>query len=601
MSLRFNVSNRIFVVVLLGAFTSGFLACERQDPAQTAGDDSERTSDVEFEMPEVDVSGLTPGLRDRLNVIRDKVRQEPQTVEALGTLGAVYFVHGFPEASIACFEHATAMMPYVMQWQYSLGMAYERLDRTEKAAEAFQRALELDADYVPVYVRLAATLVEREAARAANLCQRALELEPENAVAMYTLGRCEEAAGKAEQALKYYEQALKAAPNYADAHAAASRLFAAAGDQDKADEHAQAAERGGAPILNDPIYRTLLKHGYHLESVLREALTLAQRGKFGAADQVLLLAADVDIDGVATRGVTGAVRDMEGRLEEAIAEYHAVLRAKPESLEARGKLADALARQGELAEAESEYRKILERNPDYGPALDGFSRLLMAGDRQAEAVKLIRDALVRSPDAAPLRHQLGLLLYHSKQDDEARVQLLKCLELSPKYYHARFFLGLIEERANEPDKAVEYWRQTVADAPGFRDAYLSLRQIAVKQGDYQAAEKYLRDGMRNMPDDAALINSLAWMLAVSPIEQQRNGEEALRLAETACDFTKYKQHVYIDTLAAAYAELGMFEEAIVAQRQALDLARQAENQTVMLEYDARLKLYEQKKPYRLDK
>ena len=51
----------------------------------------------------------------------------------------------------------------------------------------------------------------------------------------------------------------------------------------------------------------------------------------------------------------------------------------------------------------------------------------------------------------------------------------------------------------------------------------------------------------------------------------------------------------IDTLAAAYAEIGDFASAIKWQTKALELETDAKNKE---EYMARLKLYRQKKPYR---
>src|SRR5439155_4864777 len=67
----------------------------------------------------------------------------------------------------------------------------------------------------------------------------------------------------------------------------------------------------------------------------------------------------------------------------------------------------------------------------------------------------------------------------------------------------------------------------------------------------------------------------AWMLATHPDPRYRNGVLAVRLARQACQATAYRQPEFLDTLAAAYAENGRFEEAQAAARQALDLLETA--------------------------
>ena len=55
------------------------------------------------------------------------------------------------------------------------------------------------------------------------------------------------------------------------------------------------------------------------------------------------------------------------------------------------------------------------------------------------------------------------------------------------------------------------------------------------------------------------MNNLAWILATHPDDALRDGKEALRLARTLPVKT---EATYADTLAAALAETGAFEEAL---------------------------------------
>ena len=73
----------------------------------------------------------------------------------------------------------------------------------------------------------------------------------------------------------------------------------------------------------------------------------------------------------------------------------------------------------------------------------------------------------------------------------------------------------------------------------------------------EAVAQY-QEALRLNPDLAGALNNLAWVLATCPDDQLRNGAEAVRLAERACELTHYREPLFIGTLAAAYAEAGRF-------------------------------------------
>ena len=97
--------------------------------------------------------------------------------------------------------------------------------------------------------------------------------------------------------------------------------------------------------------------------------------------------------------------------------------------------------------------------------------------------------------------------------------------------------------------------------------------------------------------DVTVASNLAWVLATSPENKYRDGPRAVQLAEFACKATGYKSPPLLDTLAAAYAEVGQFEQAIRITLQAIELVRSnPKASTATLE--SRLKLYREGRPYR---
>ena len=112
----------------------------------------------------------------------------------------------------------------------------------------------------------------------------------------------------------------------------------------------------------------------------------------------------------------------------------------------------------------------------------------------------------------------------------------------------------------------------------------------------EAVAQY-REALRLNPNLAGALNNLAWVLATSPDDELRNGAEAVRLAERACELTHYGQPLFIGTLAAAYAEAGRFPEAVTTAEKAEQLATTAGLTAVAAKNRQLLELYRAGKPY----
>jgi Flp pilus assembly protein TadD len=113
------------------------------------------------------------------------------------------------------------------------------------------------------------------------------------------------------------------------------------------------------------------------------------------------------------------------------------------------------------------------------------------------------------------------------------------------------------------------------------------------------AVSQLRQALRLNPHSAEVRLRLAWVLATCADADVRDGAEALRLAEEAQTLAVGVQHFLVgNALAAAYAELGRFEDACQAASQSLDLARQAGLKQELKDIENRLSVYRARKPFR---
>ena len=80
-----------------------------------------------------------------------------------------------------------------------------------------------------------------------------------------------------------------------------------------------------------------------------------------------------------------------------------------------------------------------------------------------------------------------------------------------------------------------------------------------------------------VPDDLAGLNNLAWQRAAHPDEKIRDGAAAVRHAARAAALSQHADPSILDTLAAAYAQAGRFEEAVSTAEKALAMAKAAGN------------------------
>lgn len=94
------------------------------------------------------------------------------------------------------------------------------------------------------------------------------------------------------------------------------------------------------------------------------------------------------------------------------------------------------------------------------------------------------------------------------------------------------------------------------------------------------------------------MNHLARIRATDPRGELRDGTEAVRLAERACQVTEYREPTFLNTLAAAYAESGRFEEAVTAATRAREQAVALGQQTVADLDQEMIQLFKARQPYR---
>jgi tetratricopeptide (TPR) repeat protein len=172
----------------------------------------------------------------------------------------------------------------------------------------------------------------------------------------------------------------------------------------------------------------------------------------------------------------------------------------------------------------------------------------------------------------------------------------EAIRLDPKHTESYVGRGQAYLAKQMPDDASKDLDQAIQIDPKHAGAH-SLRGFVYHEikKDYEKAVKDYQAALQADPKAPNANNNLAWLMATCPDAKFRDGKKALEYATKACELTEMKNSYFLDTLAAANAEAGKFEEAIKWEQKALEIGGLGKEETGAKE---RLKTYEDNKPYR---
>jgi tetratricopeptide (TPR) repeat protein len=143
------------------------------------------------------------------------------------------------------------------------------------------------------------------------------------------------------------------------------------------------------------------------------------------------------------------------------------------------------------------------------------------------------------------------------------------LRLDPKLALAYEVRGRTYASRKEYDKADREFNEAQRLDPDQVKKILASAYAFEQKGDYKLAAADLREAAERFPRSDWAHNELAWFLATCPDAAYRDGKDAVAHGKLACELTKWSHAGRLDTLAAAYAEIGNFEQAVKFVREAI--------------------------------
>ena len=210
-------------------------------------------------------------------------------------------------------------------------------------------------------------------------------------------------------------------------------------------------------------------------------------------------------------------------------------------------------------------------------------------ENQNSGVPLLQQAANTDHSDAALF--LGHLYYNGdlldKDVAQARSYYTQAAELNNPYArrsYARFLLDRTMEQPSDP-RAIIWLSELAKEQDSVAMLLLGnlhARGVSVEQ-NFRKAFSWFKTAVKTSPEDAGIINEVAWTLTVSDIDGMKRTRYALKIMDSMMksDTDAQQRPEYLDTWAAAHAANGDFTRAIALQEQAVKAAETENNDDVI--------------------
>jgi tetratricopeptide (TPR) repeat protein len=246
----------------------------------------------------------------------------------------------------------------------------------------------------------------------------------------------------------------------------------------------------------------------------------------------------------------------------------------------------------------ADYSEAIRRDPNYVDALKNRGNAHLAKGEYDKAIEDYTAAIKLDPKHAQAYQNRALAFCAQKEYDKAIDDYDEVIHLGLKTARVYNDRGHVAELKKDFDKAIADYTDAIRLDPNYGLAYVNRGYTWESKGDYEKALADYTEAIRHDPRSPLGYAARAWVLAACPDAKYRDGKAAIALAEKACELGGAKHSYFCEVRAAAHAEAGQFDEAKDWQTRAIEAAT---NEGANVDGDrARLKMYQAKKPYRIE-
>ncbi len=470
--------------------------------------------------------------------------------QALAQLGAGDYARGCATAAKVIEQEPGQSAAYNL-----LGVCAVKQGDGAKAETFFRKSLALNPRYIEARINLAVNLLQRGKPQEAIKELEEVRLsEPNNATALYHLGKAETLTGATPNAIAHLRRAHELSPRDAQITLALARAYLKAGQQEP-------AGRLVAPILeNAPPFQLLLpaavvsieakqlapvrkalEHALHqdpkaLDAILSQGRDLSERGNYKTARALLQAVTPLAENSAEWNALLGYVEYKLGDLEKPSVHLRRAIELDPNVQEYYLKIGEFLLYHNSDEAAAAFFKTGLHNIPNSAVLHFGLAVAYWAHQIDTKgSIEQLHAALEIESDFPPALELLCVIYHREKNWGGLQETADHLIHVSPNESTGYYFKGAaLEARGRlgqEPDGALATARHLLEKAvllqPRFSEANVALGRLLIESGELPRAITELQQAIKIDPNDSQAYYHLA--KAYRQAGELEKGEQALKL------------------------------------------------------------------------
>jgi tetratricopeptide (TPR) repeat protein len=320
------------------------------------------------------------------------------------------------------------------------------------------------------------------------------------------------------------------------------------------------------------------------------------------------------IGGCVTAIVLIVVSSMDlGYWKNAQSLFGHLLQIQPNNFLAMSVKCEDLAADGDLPRAIAMGKRAIEISPGSPRAHKSYGNALQLTGEYEKAAEQFQTAVALDKDDAASWDALGRVRdvqagqYTGKNEPMETAYRLKAIadfrnaiSADPDEFVARDHLAYQLALLGKFDEAIPIWEEAVALAPAYGPAHGDLADALLLKKDVPGAIMQYQAAIDCGAKDPAWEAKLAWLVAINPQFTAQEVQPMIAIAKDACDQTQNRDVPALDAYAACLARVGIFDDAVATEKQAVAQANAAHNPALAKALEKRLALYDQQKVYTVE-